>query len=321
MRLIFAAAIVLGGILTGCSGKSNPNAISGSGTIEATEVNVASKIAGQVQVLKVDEGAIVNDSSEIAEIDHTNYDIQLEEAKASLEQVQAQANLAKEGARIEDIRASEDALAQAKANQDIAKEDLNREEQLLKSDATTRAERDNAKSKLDALTAQVQQAEQNVEKTKRLTRPSELAQAEARVAQAQATVDRYKQLISDCYVLSPLHGVVTHKVVEQGEVVGTGATIATVTEIGKVNLMIYVTEEELPKVKLVQQAKVWIDGMPEKTYMGNVVYISPEAEFTPKNIQTKDDRVKLVFGVKIEVPDPKADLKRGLPADAEILVR
>ena len=296
MSLGIAVFLLLGIYQIGCSSNSDTDAISGSGTIEATEVNVASRIAGQVNALKVDEGTIVNDSTVIA-----------------------QAQLAKEGARIEDIRGAEDAVAQAKANQEIARDEFNRQDALLKSDATTKAERDNAKSHLDAQTAQVQQAEQNVEKTKRLTRPSELAQAEARVAQAQATRDRIKQLISDCYVLSPLHGVVTHKVVEQGEVVGTGATIATVTEIGKVNLMIYVTEQQLPHVKLGQKAKVWIDGMPNQTYPGTVVYISPEAEFTPKNIQTKDDRVKLVFGVKIEVPDPKADLKRGLPADAEIL--
>ena len=115
-------------------------------------------------------------------------------------------------------------------------------------------------------------------------------------------------------------GIVTHKVVEKGEVVGAGATIVTVTETDKVDVMIYVSEEELARVKLGQRAKVTIDGMPGKTFDGKVAYISPEAEFTPKNIQTKDDRIKLVFGVKVEVPNTGDQLKRGLPADASLVV-
>jgi HlyD family secretion protein len=85
--------------------------------------------------------------------------------------------------------------------------------------------------------------------------------------------------------------------------------------------MIYLTEEELPKIKLGQKVDVVVDGLPKKNFTGTVTYISPEAEFTPKDIQTKDDRVKLVFGVKVEIPNPTGELKKGLPADATVHIR
>ena len=95
-----------------------------------------------------------------------------------------------------------------------------------------------------------------------------------------------------------------------------GATITTISNQDKVNLMIYVTERELAKVNLGQTAKISIDGYPNKQFEGKVVYISPQAEFTPKNVQTKEDRVKLVFGVKLEVQNQDGILKAGMPADA-----
>ena len=94
--------------------------------------------------------------------------------------------------------------------------------------------------------------------------------------------------------------------------------IATVIDLKHVWIMAYITEKNLGKVKLGQQGKVMIDSFPDKEFIGKVTYISPEAEFTPKNIQTKEERVKLVFGVKIEVENPDQELKPGMPADAVI---
>ena len=96
------------------------------------------------------------------------------------------------------------------------------------------------------------------------------------------------------------------------------SSLFKVSDLTKVNLIIYVSEEELGKVKLGQTADVSSDTYPDKKYEGKITYISPEAEFTPKNIQTKDERTKLVFAVKIEVKNPKFELKPGMPADAAV---
>jgi HlyD family secretion protein len=304
--------------LAGCA-KHADSSISGSGTIEATEVNVASKIPATISQLRVDEGSRVKTGDTIAIVDHTNLDLQLKEAEANVAAVRSQVALLQHGARTEDIHSAQDAVSQAASNRKLAEEDFRRIQGLQAAGAGTKELLDQTQTRLDVAKAQEQSAKANLQKVQNITRPEDLQQVQARLQQAEATRDRVAQTIADCFITSPLAGIVTHKVVEQGEVVGAGATIATITETDKVDVMIYVTEEELAHVKLGERAKVTIDGMPGKTFDGKVAYISPEAEFTPKNIQTKDDRVKLVFGVKVEVPNTADQLKRGLPADAVLV--
>jgi HlyD family secretion protein len=113
-------------------------------------------------------------------------------------------------------------------------------------------------------------------------------------------------------------GVVTHRPVEVGELVAPGGVVAVLSKLDRLHLTIYVTAVEMGRIRLVQEAEVRIDADPGRAFPGRVVYLSPEAEFTPRNVQTKEDRVKLVFGVKIEVDNPDGALKPGLPADATI---
>jgi HlyD family secretion protein len=112
---------------------------------------------------------------------------------------------------------------------------------------------------------------------------------------------------------------VTRRPVEAGELVSPGTTVLTISELDRVHVMLFVTEKELGRVRLGGEADVTIDAAPGRVFKGRVTFISPEAEFTPKNIQTKEDRVKLVFGVKVEIPNPDGELKPGLPADAVIV--
>ncbi len=134
----------------------------------------------------------------------------------------------------------------------------------------------------------------------------------------KSTYEITKQQIEDCSLKSPVDGVVTHKLVQLGEYVNVGTPIYTVSQVDPVDLTIYVTELELGKVKIGQEAKISIDSYPNRTFTGKVIYISPNAEFTPKNIQTKDERIKQVYGVKIEIPNKDGILKPGMPADAVI---
>ncbi|MBF8248793.1 MAG: secretion protein HlyD [Bacteroidetes bacterium] len=115
-----------------------------------------------------------------------------------------------------------------------------------------------------------------------------------------------------------MHGVVTKRFIERGELVGQGMSLFRVANLAEMDLMIYVLETELPKVKLGQQAKVKVDAFPDREFNGRVVFISSTAEFTPKNIQTKDERTKLVFGVKIKVANADGSLKSGIPADVTL---
>ncbi|HET6402890.1 MAG TPA: HlyD family efflux transporter periplasmic adaptor subunit [Candidatus Kapabacteria bacterium] len=318
-RLLFFA--LTAGLIAGCGEKQNPNIITASGTIEATDVNVAAKVPAQIVTLYIDDGTPVDSGSLIAVQDHSSLDIQLREAQAAVDQARAQLSLTQQGARIEDIQTAEQAVSQAETNRKLAADELERTQNLVKGGAATKQQLDQEEAKFRVAQSELDQAEASVSKSRHLARPEEISAATAHVDQLVAARDAIQKEIDDSYITSPLKGTVTHKVAEQGELVAQGATVATVTDLSSVYLMIYVTEEELPRIKLGQKVDVIVDGLPNKTFEGRVTYISPEAEFTPKNIQTKDDRVKLVFGVKVEIPNPAGDLKKGLPADATVHIK
>ncbi len=292
--------------------------ISASGTIEATEINVASKVGGEIKALFVDEGSIANAGDTLAVVDHANQDLQLKQAEAGVELADAQLRLLQNGARSEDIQQAEEGLKQAEASFKIANEDVKRMRELFTTKSVTQKQKDDAEARYTVALAQYNTAKQALQKLQRLARPEEIRAAEARLAQAQASAELIKKTISDCYITAPISGTVTHAPMEVGELVGPGSTIITIANLAKVDLMIYVSEVELGKVKLGQKAEVQIDTSPDRVFSGKVVYISPIAEFTPKNVQTKEDRVKLVFGVKIEVDNSDGVLKSGMPADATI---
>ena len=320
MRLKIPALFVVA--LTGlaCSATGAKNAITASGTIEAVEVNVAAKVSGQVMELAVDEGTRVKPGDKLAAIDHATLDIQLRQAEAGIRLAEAQLALLVKGARAEDIRQAEAALKQAEASLTVAKDDARRMRELARTGSVTPKTRDDAEARLTVATAQHNAAVEALNKIRRLARPEEIRAAEARLAQAQAAADLLAKPIADCTITAPSGGIVTHKAVEAGELVTAGATVVTLVELDSVYVMIYVTEKELGRVRLGDTAEVKIDAFPDKAFAGKITYISPEAEFTPKNVQTKEDRVKLVFGVKVEIENREGLLKPGLPADAVIRV-
>ena len=133
---------------------------------------------------------------------------------------------------------------------------------------------------------------------------------------AKASVELAEIQLRHSQLRAPYSGIITNRQVEPGEVVVPGREVLTLSDLTTVDLKIFVDETEIGKVKPGQQADIKVDTFPEKVYRGEVSYISPEAEFTPKFIQTHKERVKLVYLVKISIPNPDLELKSGMPADA-----
>jgi HlyD family secretion protein len=144
--------------------------------------------------------------------------------------------------------------------------------------------------------------------------------AETQVKSAKDAVELLQSQINDTKITAPMSGTVIRKVVEVGELVSMGMPIFVIADLSTVYLTIYVPEVMLGHVKIGQNADVTVDSFPDKSFNGKVTYISQEAEFTPKNIQTKEERVKLVYGVKIEINNPGNELKSGMPADAVLKI-
>jgi HlyD family secretion protein len=301
LLLVFAVGI----LIDGC-GRNDNETIEASGTIEGTDVTVSAEVAGKILEVRVDEGSYVTKGDTLLTFDDIDYQIQLRQQLANKEAAEAQYELAIEGSRREDIAYAEATFKNAEA-------DYKRMKDLLALQSITQKQYDDALARY--ITAQ-----QTYEKVSRGSRPAEIRAARARRDQTAAQVDQLRKKVSDCRVLAPTNGTVTLRAVEPGELVTMGSNLLRITNLERVKLTLYVGEDELGKVKLGQQAKIRVDSYPDKVYNGKVVYISPVAEFTPKNVQTKEERTKLVFGVKIEADNLDGALKPGMPADAEILL-
>ncbi len=306
--------------LASCKAENEKNPISASGTIEAVEVAVASKLGGQVEKILVGEGDQVKIGDTLAVIDSSSLEIQLRQAEAGIRLTEAQLELLLKGARAEDIRQAEEALNQAEANLSVAEEDWKRLRTLAEKESATQKQRDDAEARYKVALAQNETARQALQKAKQLVRPEEIKAARARLDQAVAARDLIKKSIADSVLLSPASGIVTYKIIEAGEFIIPGSPLLTVADLANVHLEIYLPEKELGRIRLGQSAEVKIDSYPDRVFTGKVIFISPEAEFTPKNVQTKEERVKLVFRVKIEVPNPGYILKPGMPADAVLRI-
>jgi len=136
---------------------------------------------------------------------------------------------------------------------------------------------------------------------------------------SRASLKTAEVRLTDAVIYAPLNGVIIRKNVEEGETVGAGMSVFTIGDLENPWIKVYVKEDKLGLIKLGQKAEIRVDTYPMKLYEGTVTYISSEAEFTPKNVQTQEERVKLVFGVKVSVKNQNDDLKPGMPADVRIL--
>lgn len=303
-------------VLAACSSASR--AIEASGTIEATSVQVSSKSSGEVLHLDASEGTFVKEGDILAVIDHAALEIQLGQARSGVDLAKAQLDLLTNGARGEDLAQAKDALNQANDTLQNAQEDFNRMESLYKVNAATKKQRDDAEFRLTNSKTQASSAQQALMKLQNFTRPEDVKAALARVDQAVYSVRLLQKSIQDCTVRSPTSGIVTEKLVEEGELAAPGTGLYVITDLDTVKLTIYVSETDLGNIRLGQEAKISIDSKPGITYPGKVTYISPIAEFTPRDIQTKDERVKLVYAVRIEISNPQGIFKPGMPADATL---
>ena len=315
MRQILIAAFAIIA-LAGCARATR--AIEASGTIEATSVQVSSKSSGEILHLDASEGSSVEKGDLLAVIDHSTLDLQLGQARSGVDLARAQLDLVTAGARGEDLAQAREAVNQANETLSSAQEDFQRMESLFKAGAATKKQRDDAESRYTTARAQAASAEQGLKKLENFARPEDVKAALARVNQAVYSVRLLEKSIQDCAVRAPANGVVTEKLVEEGELAAPGTGLYVITDLDTVKLTIYVPETELGNIRLGEKARISIDSRPGAVFPGTVTWISPVAEFTPRDIQTKDERVKLVYAVRIEISNPDGVFKPGMPADAAL---
>jgi HlyD family secretion protein len=315
--LRFAALVATLGLVSGCS-RDGASEVRVSGQIEATEVRLATKVAGTIASRPVDEGDLVARGALVAVIDTVDLDLERRSSAAERDRAAAQLQVLLAGSRVEDVRAARAMVASREADLALATKDDERIAALYERGVVAAAARDQARARREVAQAAQAQAAQDLARVERGARPEDRAAARASLAAAQAKLDAVKQRIHDAVIVSPLSGTVTSKLVEPGELVAAGAGVVVISDLEHPWLTAFVTGEDLPRVRVGAKARVTTDAKGDRGREGTVSYVSPTAEFTPRNVQTRDERAKLVYRVKIRVGNPDGAFKPGMPADAVI---
>ena len=329
MTRAVSAAILLPFVVA-CNRAASDATPRASGYVEATEVRVAAEVGGRVVDLRVEEGKKIAAGDVIARLDTADVELAVRRARAERDQADAQLKLLQAGARPEDIRqaraqaesATAD-VAAAQAELDAADADLKRFEALLQANAGSRKQRDDAAtrkqvaaSRVAAAREKARAADEAVARLRAGSRAEEISAARARVAAVDAELASLQKNLTDATVTSPVSGTVTSKLVDAGETVAPRTPLVVVSDLDHAWANVYVDEPVVPTLKLGQAATLVTDA--GQRVGGTISYISPRAEFTPRNVQTADERSKLVYRIKVAVDNREGILKPGMPVEAEI---
>jgi HlyD family secretion protein len=326
--IVFIILFVTVGLLVYFGQKNNrEKGLFYSGTIETTQANLSFQVPGRVMKVNFQEGQPVTKDQIIAELDQAEFESRYEQAKANLDR--AQKTKQQLGTVLDISRKTlPSEVARAKANVKSVKDTLKdaeknyqRFEDLFSKGVITEKERDTmkltyevAKSRLAESESVLKLAQGNLAKIDAVKQDVEVATAQ--INAVNASLNQASIQLAYTQLKSPMDGVITSRNIEPGETVNSGREVITISDLSRVDLKIFVDETEIGKVKPGQKVDVKVDTFPGKIYTGTVSFISPEGEFTPKIIQTKKERVKLVYLVKVSIANPNFELKSGMPADA-----
>lgn len=294
-RFIQLSAVMLSIVLLSCNGTGSD--FDASGTFEADEVIVSSELGGKIIYFNVDEGLHLGKDSIVGLVDATNINLQQQQVEASI-----QALHEKTSDVTPQIKLLNEQLAVQQSQLENLLHEKSRIENLLKADAATAKQLDDINAQIDvtkksmSVTQQQIKVQENNIATQNRSILSEKAPLEKRIAQLQDQVQRAN-------IVNPINGTVITKYAEAGEVTSAGKALYKIADLSELSLRAYVTGIQLPKIKLGQQVKVMIDEGKKKykEYTGVIAWISDKAEFTPKTIQTKEERANLVYAIKARV--------------------
>lgn len=294
-----------------------------SGRIEGDPVVVAAKVSGRIVALQVSEGDAVEPGQPIAEIGAEQIRARADQAAATataaLSALEA-ARAAAQGAR-NHFRHAQAGRSAAAARQAKVARDVERAEVLFKQGVLARAELDDARTARDVAAADLRAADEQAVAAARAieSADAQIAAAEAQAQAAQAALEESRATLADTRVLSPARGVVTTKVAEQGEVLAVGAPIVVITDLDRLHMKAYVPEAEIGRIKIGDPAHINVDAFRAQPFPARVWEIASQSEFTPKEVQTREERVKQVVAVKLYLEtNPNHALVPGMPADAVI---
>ncbi|HSR42779.1 MAG TPA: efflux RND transporter periplasmic adaptor subunit [Longimicrobiales bacterium] len=322
--IVGAGALLLAAAGAGAWWLARPGADGGgivaSGTVEATEADVGFEIPGRLRRLPVREGDRVAAGDLLGALDTSELDAAVAEAEAGVASARSALREMELGGRPEEVSRARAVLRAAERRAEDAARDLERARRLFDGGAISQEALERAETALTVAEADRDQARDGLALVREGPRPESVEAQRARVRQAEAALARARARLADAEVTAPFDGVVAIRHREAGETVSPGTPLITLRDLGDRWIRIYVREDAIGRVSLGQEAEILSDSHPDRTYDGRVFFIGSEAEFTPRNVQTAEERVRLVYPVKVRVAeDPDVELKPGTPADVRLL--
>lgn len=293
--------------------------IEASGTIEGTEADLGFQVGGRVARVDVREGDRVTAGVVLAQLDVAELEARKAAAVAQAQAARATLAELEHGARPEELRQTESGVTAARSRMEETEAVLARTRRLYEGGAVSKEALDQAETAYTVARTQYQQAREQLTLVHAGPRTERIEAQRAVVRQAEANVAQVQASLDNALIRAPFAGVVTVRHREPGESVGAGVPVVTVMNVADRWVRIYVREDQVGRVALGQRAVIRSDSHPGKEFQGRVTFIASEAEFTPRNVQTTEERVKLVYAVKVAVVDDTAlELKPGVPADVAV---
>lgn len=289
-----------------------------SGNIEAHESVVSFKVQGRVMELPVQEGQYVKQGDLLARLDDDDYRQQVSVDEATISMRKAELELSVAGSRVQEIQVAKQTLIDARADLELKRAEFRRRQELLAEQGVSDEDIDRAASQLKRAQATYERAKQTHDQVVEGTRKEEIAVRRANLQSAREALQMSRLKLNYTVLSAPVSGVVLVRQAELGEVVSAGTPVVTIADVEHLWMRGYLNETDLGRVKWGQSATIHTDTFSDKTYQGRVSFISSQAEFTPKSVETHKERVTLVYRIKIDLDNLNHELKPGMPADAVI---
>jgi HlyD family secretion protein len=298
--------------------RSDSRQLSLYGNVDIRDVNLSFRVGGKLAQVLRDEGDAVKAGEVVARLDDEPYRREVAQAKAQVDSLRARLALLEAGNRPQEIAQARASVREREVTLENAERLFKRLDQLLKDKAVSTQDRDDAEAKSREAEARLKSGREQMALLEAGFRAEDIAQAKANLAQAEAALSAAELRLQDTAVATPSDGVVLTRAQEPGAMLQSGATVLTICLQKPVWVRAYIAEPELGRVHPGTKVRVVTDSRPDKPYTGQIGYISPQSEFTPKNVETPDLRTSLVYRLRVVVADPDDSLRQGMPVTVKL---
>lgn len=318
--VVVAAALGIFAWYRAAESPQDESRLSLQGNIDVRQVNLSFKVDGRIETLLVDEGDVVKAGQVIATLDERYTHDDLEAARARRDNAAATLARLEHGSRPEEIDEARARVAEQQASRVRARQDYDRAERLVGQGAVSREDFDRAKAAQDQAKAQLEYAEKALRLAEIGPRQEDIDGGRAQLAVEAAAVLQAERRVEDCELLAPSDGMILTRAREKGAIISSGETIFTLTLNSPVWVRTYVNERDLGRIAPGMKAEVRTDTAPDSIYLGQIGFISPAAEFTPKTVETRELRTDLVYRLRVLVDNPDNGLRQGMPVTVVLLL-